>query len=209
MSEKKQGYSLAFGVIFIGILYQLLPIIFTVSPVLDFFAIFFNAVLAGLLSYIILKDEFIDWFKHFSFKWLLIGIPLLFLTSLIFGNLWQLISGATPTANAINDSLTWTYVVTHVPIMILGEELLSIPLLYSAWRKWNWKFWQASLFCSTLFALWHLTAYDFNVLQILVTIIPSRLVLNYLFKKTDSIWVTWLVHLAFDTLSFLPVLLFV
>lgn len=209
MSVKKQGFSLAFGIILIGLLYQLLPIIFTVSPVLDFIAIFFNAVLAGILSYIILKDEFLEWFKHFSFKWILIGIPLLFLTSLLFGNLWQLISGATPTANAINDSLTWTYVMTHVPIMILGEELLSIPLLFSAWKKWNWKFWQASLFCSTLFALWHLTAYDFNLLQILVTIIPSRLVLNYLFKKTNSIWVTWLVHLAFDTLSFLPILLFV
>ncbi|MGX7244514.1 CPBP family intramembrane glutamic endopeptidase [Enterococcus quebecensis] len=207
MSEKKQGFSLAFGIILVGILYQLLPILFTVTPVLDFFSIFFNAVLAGSLSYLILKNEFIDWFKHFSFKWILIGIPTLFLTSLLFGNLWQLIAGTPPSANSVNDSLTWSYVVTHIPIMILGEELLSIPLLYSTWKKWNWKFWQASLFCSILFAVWHLTAYDFNLLQILVTIIPSRLVLNYLFKKSHSIWVTWLVHVAFDTLSFLPILL--
>lgn len=207
MSVKKQGSFLVIGIILIGLFYQLLPIVFTVSPLLDFIGIFFNAVLAGALAYFILKNEFNDWFKHFSFKWILIGIPVLFLTSLLFGNLWQLLSGKAPSANTIDASLTWGYVLTHVPVMLLGEELLSITLLYAAWKKWNWSFWQASLFCSTLFALWHLTAYDFNILQILVTIIPSRLVLNYLFKKTDSIWVTWIVHLVFDTLSFLPVLL--
>ncbi|WP_408605956.1 CPBP family intramembrane glutamic endopeptidase [Anaerosporobacter mobilis] len=61
--------------------------------------------------------------------------------------------------------------------------------------------------CAALFAVWHLPSYGNNLPQALITIIPARLVLNYLFKKTDLIWVTWVVHVSFDIISFLPILL--
>ncbi|EUJ26887.1 CPBP family intramembrane glutamic endopeptidase [Listeria cornellensis] len=204
--DKKKGYFVIISAILVGIAYQLLPFVLTDTPYLENIGAFFNVIIMFILLYIMLKEEFLDWFKHFSIKWLLIGIPFLVIVGTIAGSLWAAIAGGT-TANDINSVLTWDYVFKNVPFMLLGEELLSIGILYAAWKKLNWKFWQATMLCSILFALWHLPAYDYNALQCLVTIIPSRLVLNYLFKKSNSIWVTWIVHIAFDVITFLPILL--
>lgn len=211
-TSQKQGTLLILGSIIVGLIYQFLALLIQIpqlaafDSVIDFVGIFFNAAAMSLLLYFILKTEFFDWFKHFNLKWVLIGIPSLLIVSLLSGTIWSSITGALA-PNSINSSLTWGYVLSHVPFMLLGEELLSIGVLYGAWKKLNWRFWQSSLLCAFLFAVWHLPAYQFNLLQCLVTIIPSRLVLNYLFKKTDSIWVTLLVHITFDVLSFLPILL--
>ncbi|EAD7213962.1 CPBP family intramembrane metalloprotease [Listeria monocytogenes] len=203
---KKQGYWLFSSAIIIGVLFLLLPHIISNIGVLEFIGAFFNALCMGVIAFIILKAEFLDWFKHFSFKWILIGAPALIIISSIFNIAWAYFAGST-TENGINSVLTWSYVFTSIPFMLLGEELLSISLLYAAWKKWNWKFWQASLLCSLLFATWHLTSYDFNFLQCIITLAPARLILNYLFKKTNSIWVTFIVHFIFDFIAFLPVLL--
>lgn len=203
----KSGLTIIIGIILIGLCFQLLHLVPISFKILDPISVVFNGILAGGLAYCILKDEFIEWFKHFSFKWILIGIPCMIIISLLSGNVWKIISGADPVANDINSVLTWGYVAAHVPFLLIGEELLSIPLLYAGWKKLGLKFWQASLLCAALFAVWHLPSYGFNLLQVLVTIIPARLVLNYLFKKTNSIWVTWLVHISFDIVSFLPILL--
>ena len=118
-----------------------------------------------------------------------------------------MVSGGALTENAINSMLTWKYVITHTPFMLMGEELLSITLLYALWKNLELKFWQASLICAVLFAFWHITSYGYNVLQILVTIVAPRLILNFAFKKSGSIWTIWAAHVAFDTISFLPLLL--
>lgn len=208
-TSNKQGMMLVISSIVIAAIYQFLPAIFKglgITSGLQFVGAIFNAVLMGGSAYLILKDEFLEWFKHFSFKWLLIGIPLLLVVGIGAGSLWGMISNVRA-ENTVNSILSWSYVITHVPFMILGEELLCISILYAIWKKMGWDFWQATLICSVLFAVWHLPSYDYNLLQCLVTIIPSRLVLNYLFKKSDSIWVTFIVHLAFDIFSFLPILL--
>lgn len=204
--SNKSGLTLILGMIIIAICFQVFRIVPISFKILDPISVVFNAILAGGFSFLILRDEFTEWFKHFSFKWTIIGIPLLVIISLISGIVWKTISVAQPVANEINSVLTWTYVGSHVPLLLIGEELLCIPLLYGGWKKLGMKFWQASLLCAVLFAVWHLPSYGFNLLQVLITIIPSRLILNYLFKKTDSIWVTWIVHIAFDIFSFLPVL---
>ncbi|KGL46187.1 CPBP family intramembrane metalloprotease [Listeria sp. SHR_NRA_18] len=203
---QKQGYLVLLSAIVVGVAYQFLPFIFPQTSYLEVIGAFFNLTFMFILLYIILKEEFLDWFKHFSIKWILIGIPFLFIVGTLAGSLWSAVAGGM-TSNDINSVLSWEYVMRNVPFMLLGEELLSIGILYAAWKKLNWKFWQATMLCSILFALWHLPAYDYNALQCLVTIIPSRLVLNYLFKKTNSIWVTWIVHIAFDVITFLPILL--
>lgn len=205
-NHKKQGYLLILGAIFVGVLYQLLPHLTTNTAFLQLVGTFFNVIIMGAFIYFILKNEFWDWFKHFSLKWTLIGIPLLIIVGTIAGTLWNALSGS-HVENSVNAVLSWSYVIKNIPFMLLGEELLCISILYGAWKKLNLPFWQATLICSVLFAVWHLPAYGFNLLQCLVTIIPSRLVLNYLFKKTDSIWVTFIVHLSFDVFSFLPILL--
>ncbi|MGY3779532.1 type II CAAX endopeptidase family protein [Isobaculum melis] len=204
--QKKQGYALIFSAICIGIIYQLLPHLTSNASLLQIVGTFFNAVLMGIFIYFILKKEFWEWFKHFSFKWTLIGIPLLLIVGTIAGILWNAVAGGR-VENSVDAVLSWSYILENIPFMLLGEELLCISILYGAWKKLNLPFWQATLICSILFAVWHLPAYGFNLLQCLVTIIPSRLVLNGLFKKTNSIWVTFIVHLAFDIFSFLPILL--
>ncbi|MDT1959166.1 CPBP family intramembrane metalloprotease [Carnobacterium divergens] len=207
--NQRQGVLLISSGIIVGILYQIIGMVAYKSisgELLTIIGSLFNVISMGILIYLIIKNEFLDWFKHFSFKWIIIGITALFLTSAFTGAIWSLIAGKLA-ENSINSVLSWSYVLTSVPFMLIGEEFLSIGILYGAWKKLNWKFWQASLFCSLLFAVWHLSAYDFNLLQCLITIAPSRLVLNYLFKKTDSIWVTIVVHITFDVVSFLPILL--
>ncbi|MBC1475011.1 CPBP family intramembrane metalloprotease [Listeria grandensis] len=204
--NRKNGYLIILIAILTGTLYQLSPHVITDSVAKGAIEILFNTTVMFATLYILLKSEFLDWFKHFSFKWLIIGIPFLLVVGTLMSSIWAMISGGT-TANSVNSVLTWNYVITHVPFMLLGEELLSIGVLYAAWKKLGWKFWQASLLCAVLFALWHLPSYDYNLLQCLVTIIPSRLVLNYLFKKSNSIWVTWIVHITFDVITFLPILL--
>ena len=201
--ERKKGLILVFSVIVVGVLYQLLHLLPISFKVLDPISAVFNAVLIGIISFIILKDEFTEWYKHFSFKWIIIGIPFLLLSSIVCGKIWQFISGGGLTANSVNDMLTWKYVISHVPFMLMGEELLSITLLYALWKKFNLKFWQASLICSILFALWHLTSYGYNIPQILITLTVPRLVL----KKSNSIWSSWIVHIFFDTLTFIPFLI--
>lgn len=205
--SKKLNFILIVGIIVVALCFQLLSKLPISFKILDPISVVFNAVLVGGLSLFILKDELLEWFKHFSLKWIIIGIPVLVVVSLLSGNAWKIISGSQPIANDINSILTWSYVWSHVPFLLIGEELLCIPFLYTLWKKIGIKFWQASLLCAVLFAVWHLPSYGFNLLQVLVTIIPARLFLNYLFKKTDSIWVTWIVHVSFDIISFLPILL--
>jgi len=187
--------------------YQFLHLIPIGLEILDPISTIYNLLLTGILAFLVLKDEFTEWFKHFSIKWTIISIPALVLTSMICGKIWQMISGGSLTGNAINSVLTWEYVGTHVPFMLMGEELLSITLLFALWKKLNFKFWQASLICAILFAFWHIASYGYNVPQILITIVAPRLILNFAFKKSNSIWTTWVAHVAFDTISFLPLLL--
>lgn len=79
----------------------------------------------GILIYLIIKSEFLEWFKHFSFKWLIIGIPALFLTSAFMGSIWSIVAGNLA-KNSVNSVLSWTYVMTSIPFMLIGEEFLSI-----------------------------------------------------------------------------------
>lgn len=204
---RNDAFTLILGVIVIAISYQFLHFIPIQSKYLDLIAAIYNLLLTGLLAFLVLKDEFTEWFKHFSIKWTIIAISALILTSMICGKIWGIISGGSLTENAINSVITWKYVITHTPFMLMGEELLSITLLFALWKKLNFKFWQASLICAVLFAFWHITSYGYNVPQILITIVAPRLVLNFAFKKSNSIWTSWITHVAFDTLSFLPLLL--
>lgn len=198
---------LILGVIAIATAYQFLHFIPVDMKILDPVSAVFNMVLTSILAFAVLKDDFTEWFKHFSIKWTIITIPVLVITSMVCGEVWRLISDGGRTENTINSVITWKYVISHTPFMLMGEEILSITLLFALWKKLNLRFWQASLICAVLFAFWHIASYGYNVPQILITIIAPRLILNLAFKKSDSIWTTWVVHVAFDTITFLPILL--
>ncbi|TKI47094.1 CPBP family intramembrane metalloprotease, partial [Bacillus mycoides] len=46
-------------------------------------------------------------------------------------------------------------------------------------------------------------AYGFVPMQLLITIIPIRLALNYVWKKSNSVWVSWICHYIYDSLAFI------
>lgn len=167
-TNKKQAIILIIGVLSIAITYQFLSLLPIGLNILDPIAAIFNLLFTGVLALLILNEEFTEWFKHFSIKWTIIAIPALALTSMICGMTWQIISGGSLTQNTINSVLTWKYVITHTPFMLMGEEFLSITLLFALWKKLNLKFWHASLICAVLFAFWHIASYGYNVPQILI-----------------------------------------
>lgn len=157
LTNQKQGWLLILSGIVVGLLFQFLGIIANNSSasftlIIKVLGSGFNAIAMGILIYLIIKEEFWDWFNHFNITWVISGIPLLLLVSTLSGTIWTSLAGNLA-ANSINDSLSWGYVIANVPFMLLGEELLSLGILYGAWKKINWKFWQASLFRGFLFAI--------------------------------------------------------
>lgn len=97
-------------------------------------------------------------------------------------------------------------------IQILGEEFLAImPLLAVTQLATSAKLphpllW-GNLASTLIFALLHLSTYDYNLGYVILGLAFTRLVLNWSFTKTHNIWVSFLVHFLFDTLSFLILLL--
>lgn len=122
VKNKKQGYLIILSAIIVGILYQLIPLVLPITSTTQVIASFFNVTLMFVILYVILKEEFLDWFKHFSFKWLLIGIPFLVVVGTVAGALWSAIAGGT-TANDINSILTWDYVIKKCSIHADGGRI--------------------------------------------------------------------------------------
>lgn len=146
----------------------------------------------------------LEQFKHFKFKILLWGLPLTIIvgigSSAIYGYIFE-----PPTTNSVAQVISVSMILIRVPFMLMGEELLCTNIII-ALQKLGLKFGTASLICSVLFALWHIPAYGFVPMQLLMTIVPVRLFLNYIWKNSKSVWVSWICHLAFDIID-LPMLL--
>lgn len=136
LTNHKQGCLLILSGIIVGLLFQFLGVIANNSSpsfasIIKVLGSGFNAIAMGILIYLIIKEEFWDWFNHFNIKWVIVGIPLLLLVSMLSGTIWTSVAGKLA-ANSINDSLSWGYVIANVPFMLFGEELLSIGILYGA-----------------------------------------------------------------------------
>lgn len=91
-------------------------------------------------------------------------------------------------------------------IQILGEEIFSIlPFLavltwlsfYVGMRRTKAVFW-AALTASILFALVHLPAYQWDLPQALVALIPVRMALLLPYIITKNIWISTAVHVLND-----------
>lgn len=205
--NRKLGIILIVAMGIVALAYQCIGEIPLSIDILKPIAAGFNFVVAGVIAWLFLKDEFKEWFKHFSILWAILAVPVMFICSLAFGLLWKMINSGHIVGNSVESILTWKYVMSNVPFMIMGEEILSITILYAAWKKIGLKFWQASLLCGVLFALWHLPAYGYSLGQVLLSLTPIRLLLNYIYKKKNSIWTSWLAHLIFDIIAFMPVLI--
>lgn len=189
------------------ILTIIIAVLFT-TPLMNYLqpiGFLFNVVLAGSVGYFLLEEQFLEQFKHFKFKVLLYGLPLTIIIGITFSLMYQVIAG-TPTTNNISETISILFIATQVPFMLMGEEILSTNLLLALQNK-GVKFIYASILVSILFAAWHVTAYGFHPFQLLFTLSPLRLFLNFIWKRSNSVWVSWICHLIYDLLSLIPMAL--
>ncbi|PGM96652.1 CPBP family intramembrane glutamic endopeptidase [Bacillus cereus] len=198
---------LALGLLIIsGILYQCIAFIAGNIPELltKIFEASWNLVLCGIIGYYFLGKISLEQFKHFKIKTLLWGLPLAIIVGMgsnaIYGYIFE-----PPTTNSVAQVISVSMILFRVPFMLMGEELICTNTII-ALQKLGLKFGTASIICSVLFALWHIPAYGFVPMQLLITIVPVRLLLNYIWKNSKSVWVSWICHLAFDIIGFLPML---
>lgn len=198
---------LALGLLIIsGIVYQCIALIVGNIPELleMILEASWNLVLCGIIGYYFSGKISLEQFKHFKFKTLLWGVPLTIIVGMGSGTLYSYIFEP-PTTNSVAQVISVSMILTRVPFMLMGEELLCTNIII-ALQKLGLKFGTASIICSVLFALWHIPAYGFVPMQLLITIVPVRLLLNYIWKNSKSVWVSWICHLAFDIIGFLPML---
>ncbi|RKF44069.1 CAAX protease [Bacillus wiedmannii] len=160
-----------------------------------------NLILCGIIGYYFLGEISLEQFKHFKFKTLLLGLPLVVLVGVSPGAIFNYIFEPA-TKNSVAEVISISMVLFRVPFMLMGEELLCTNGIL-ALQKLGLKFGTASIICSVLFALWHIPAYGFVPMQLLITIIPIRLALNYVWKKSNSVWVSWICHYIYDSLAFI------
>nr|WP_275901149.1 CPBP family intramembrane glutamic endopeptidase [Bacillus mycoides] len=160
-----------------------------------------NLVLCGIIGYYFLEEISLEQFKHFKFKTLLWGLPLVVIVGVGSGAIFNYIFEPA-TKNSVAEVISISMILFRVPFMLMGEELLCTNTII-ALQKLGLKFGTASIICSVLFALWHIPAYGFVPMQLLIIIIPIRLALNYVWKKSNSVWVSWICHYIYDSLAFI------
>ncbi|HCM87424.1 MULTISPECIES: CPBP family intramembrane glutamic endopeptidase [Enterococcus] len=136
---------------------------------------------------------------YFLLNWLVSIVVSLLLN---YGLGWHL------QGNPINDNPNWLLLFT-IPIMLMGEELLSIYFLSIFSSKFSLPI--ASLLSALIFGLIHYSTYnDGNVLHTLAHILliqgVARLIFNRAAIKTNSIWTSWIIHVLFDFSTILLVL---
>ncbi|MGN5651286.1 CPBP family intramembrane glutamic endopeptidase [Bacillus sp. Brlt_9] len=182
---------LALGLLIIsGLLYQCIAFIVGNIPELLTMILeaSWNLVLCGIIGYYFLGKISLEQFKHFKFKTLLWGLPLTIIVGMGSGALYSYIFEP-PTTNSVAQVISVSMILIRVPFMLMGEELLCTNIII-ALQKLGLKFGTASIICSVLFALWHIPAYGFVPMQLLITIVPVRLFLNYIWKNSKSVWVS-------------------
>lgn len=199
--KKNSSLALLILTIMIGISYELLAFTGLNESILTILGTVWNLLFAFIAGFYFMKDKFLTQFKHFSFKTLLWGLPLIIVVGISFSSLYSHLFG-NPTTNSIGESISLMMIFVQIPFMLMGEELLSTNILLALQNKGLSFFW-STIICSILFALWHIPAYGFHPLQLIITLMPARLILNFIWKKSNSVWVSWLCHFIYDSLGFI------
>lgn len=96
-----------------------------------------------------------------------------------------------------------------IPLMLIGEELFSVTILETL-KKIGLSTNLSSVGSAIIFGLAHFqTYYGGNALRTIIQILliqgGARLIYNYVYQKTGSIWTSWTVHLLYDII---PLVLF-
>lgn len=192
----------------IGLVYQLIGIYLGASMPKSLGVIIealWNLLLCLTIGYYFLGKISLEQFKHFKFTTLLWGLPLTIIVGMGSSIFYSYLFEPT-TQNSVAQVINVSMILFRIPFMLMGEELLCTNVII-ALQKLGLKFGTASIICSVLFALWHVPAYGFVPMQLLITIVPVRLLLNYIWKNSKSVWVSWICHVTFDIIGFIPMLL--
>ncbi|MBE9886377.1 CPBP family intramembrane metalloprotease [Enterococcus durans] len=129
--------------------------------------------------------------------------------SLVMSSVVKNILHASTAANEVTDHLSATFIIETLP-MLLGEELLAIVILVivanllGGTRK---AIVAGILVSSVIFGLLHLPTYQWNLLQCLLIIGVGRIPFTVATLKSDSIWAGYFVHVAYDWIAFIVILL--
>ncbi len=188
----------------IGLTYQMLPYTPLSDSVLSIIGTVWNVILAFGAGYFLLRRTFFGTIQAFSFHCFIMGcafrhfdwcVLFLYLCRYFWTTHNKLDQRDYHRPNGLFTSTLHAH----------GEELLSTNLLLALQKKGLSFFW-SSVICSVLFALWHIPAYGFHPAQLLITLMPARLALNYVWKKSNSVWVSWICHFLYDSLGFISFL---
>lgn len=163
---------------------------------------------------VIFGNQALIWFSKPQGRYIKIAIACLIINtvwSMLGGTIVALIFGNS--GNQANAVFGDYIMIFFVPFMIMGEELFSIGILETLRTKWGLSTIISTLVTSVIFGLIHFNTYNGgNVLRTIIQILlvqgVARLIFNYAYLKTSSIWTSYAVHLVFD-LVFLFVLPFV
>lgn len=156
----------------------------------------------------------LEWFKKPEGKYIKIIILCFFANvvwSFVGAALIQIIFGISGSHG--NEAVGNLALIPFIPFMLMGEELFSIAILESFRKKFGWSTLVSTLLTAAIFGLVHFQTYFGGdvlrtILQILLVQGAARLIFNYAYLKTKSIWTSWIIHVIFDIIMlFLPLIL--
>ena len=160
-----------------------------------------NVVFGIILATIFLGKEFFTQLKITNIKWIILGLSLTTFVA-YFGNYLYATYIATPTTNILANYITIKMLLFTLPILALGEELLSLNLT-QALNKIGLNFWISTFIVAIFFAFWHINSFGYVPIQLLMTLAPIRIALNYTWKESGkNLIVVWLVHYLFNIIAF-------
>lgn len=158
--------------------------------------------IAGVL--IIFGKHVLTWFAKPQGKFLKVA-----LACLVINAIWSMLGGALvnvifgDAGSHANPAFGDFSLIFFIPFMLMGEELFSIGILETLRTKWGISTLVSTLITGAIFGLIHFNSYyggDIlrTIVQILMVQGVARLILNYAYLKTRSIWTSYAVHLIFD-----------
>lgn len=130
--------------------------------------------------------------------------------SMSMGTILTVVFGFQLKANPINAPHVSPLLFVIVPITVMGEELFSMYFLSLFSSKFSLPV--ANILSAIIFGLIHYsTYYNGNMFTTLLHIVliqgTTRLLLNQAAIKSNSIWISWIVHAVFDLAPMVLILL--
>lgn len=179
---------------------MLIGFVLLISYPWAWWALFLGSSISWLL---IFGKEGLKVFGSPANKWtIFVGVIGYFIISLIISAIAKFI-GLSWADNPVSNNLG--AFIFKLPIMMMGEELFGIGILESL-RIRGASLINSTLFSAIIFGLAHVFVYwDGSIFSTLTHVLMlqgvSRLIFNYIYIKTNSIWGSWASHILVDVIA--------